>query len=268
MGRVTALYWKGDEPIAVSLAEMADGQWSWPGIESLPPGRIRLMLANSKERFDSLTAGRLPHWGLAAAYPATNTIILKTGGDLRRVLRHELAHLALHSVVQTVPLWFDEGYAARAAGEWHRLDALRVNWALATGRVPNLGEVASDLRGGAVRAEAAYAFATTAVLFLERLGGDRGLMPLISNLRSNSNFDLALRRTHALSLSQFEEMWRKELKGRYGWLLFLTSFGVFWTVVLIVFGWVWLARRKRDRERRRSLDDGWTVAPEEWGHDA
>src|SRR5206468_6567761 len=63
-------------------------------------------------------------------------------------LRHELAHLALRwHVRRHVPLWFEEGYAAVAAQEWDRLDALRLNWQLARGVHMNLDDVDRALRG-------------------------------------------------------------------------------------------------------------------------
>ena len=79
--------------------------------------------------WNSLTAGRAPSWGAAIAVPGARTILLRADeGDLSRTLRHELAHLALHEAVAVrVPLWFDEGYASWAAGEWDRLGTLELN---------------------------------------------------------------------------------------------------------------------------------------------
>jgi len=42
-------------------------------------------------------------------------------------------------------------------------------------------------------AEAGYALAATAVLLLQRWGGERGLAPLIANLPHAESFDAALR---------------------------------------------------------------------------
>ena len=159
----------------------------------------------------------MPEWGGGAAFPATRTIVLPTSGDPRQVLQHELAHLALRSVVERVPRWFDEGYAARAAGEWDRLQVLRVNWALLMGMTPTLRDVDAGLRGaGAARAQTSYSLATTAVLLLERMGGERGLGPLLSNLAETPDFDQALRVTYQVTLDQFEALWRRDLKKRYG----------------------------------------------------
>ncbi len=256
------VFWPGEESAATVLAEMADEIASWPGIPSATDRPIRVILAATDERFDSITRGRLPDWGGGAAFPGSNTIVLKLENNVRRVLQHELAHLVLHSRVRRVPLWFDEGYAARAAGEWGRLQALRVNWALLRGSTPTLRQLNGDLRAGAARAETAYALATTAVLLLERLGGDRGLEPLISNLSQSVDFDRTLRVTYQMTFGQFEELWRQELRRRYGWVLLFGSLSVFWSLLGLVLVSLWWWRKRRDRERRAALDEGWEVPPE------
>lgn len=267
VGRVTAVYWPGDAGVATALAELADRSVRWPGLSGTT-APVRLFVVPDQGRFDSLTAGRLPAWGAGAAFPGTNTIVLKLDGDPRRTVRHELAHLALHQAVRRVPLWLDEGYAAFAAGEWDRLDALQVNLALLRGKTPRLSELSAALRGSVSEADAAYALATSAVLFLDRLGRDRGLGPLFANLAATPELDRALRVTYGFSLSQFEMLWRADLRSRYGWLVILSSFGLLWSVVLAVVGVLWLVRRRRYRDRREALNEGWTVPADEWGTSA
>ncbi len=265
VGRVSVVYWEGTEGSATAIGEMADAMNTWPGISGPPAGPIRIILAPNDRMFDSLTAGRIPEWGAAATFPATRSIIVKPGPDFPRILRHELAHLALNAAARRVPRWFDEGYAARAAGEWDRLEALRLNFALLRGLVPSLREIDRALRGSyASEAEVSYALATSAVLFLERLGADRGLEPLIEQLGRTTDFDLALRTTYQITLGQFEELWRRDLKKRYGWLLFFTSFVVFWIFVALLLVALWSRRRLRDEGRREALNHGWVVPDDEW----
>lgn len=255
VGRVTAVYWGSDGALAAALAEFADQAGHWPGLPAPPRRPVRLLLARTPHRFDSLTAPGTPRWSEGVAFPGPNTIVLRLDGDPRPALRHELAHLALHEFVNAVPRWFDEGYAARAAGEWDRLDALRVNWALVRGGPPDLDSVSRALRGGADGARDAYALATTAVLALERLGGAEGLTPLLRALSSRQrDLDQALRVAHGLTLDQFESRWQKDLKSRYGWAVYLTSLGMFWGIVAIFLVALWTVRRRRDAERRAALD--------------
>jgi len=269
VGRVSAVFWPGGESIATALAEMADQPRDWPGIADSSTAPIRLVFADTRERFDSMTGGRMPSWTAAATFPATRTIVLQRTPELPRVLRHELAHLALHTVVRRVPRWFDEGYAAYAAGEWDRLEALRVNLALLRRSAPTLADLDRAIReGGASQAEASYAMATTAVLLLERLGRGQGLAPLLRNLQRTADFDLALRATYQLTSLQFEEQWQHELRRRYGWLFVLSSLTLFWAFAGLLLVVLWARRRKLTRGRRAALDEGWSVPEEQWNIDS
>ncbi|MFQ5703084.1 MAG: peptidase MA family metallohydrolase [Gemmatimonadales bacterium] len=262
VGRVRAIYWPQQETAAMALAEMADAMRPWPGLPNRGRRPVRLIVAPDAAKFDSLTKGRVPEWGAGAAFPASNTIVVRLTGDVMRVLRHEMAHLALRESVRRAPLWFDEGYAARAAEEWSRLDVLRVNWALLTGAAPSLSRLNGDLRGDEARAETAYALATTAVLLLERLGGKRGLAPLIENLGETRDLDRALRVTNQMTLGQFEALWQRDLHKRYGWALVFGSMGIFWAVVGLALASLWGWRRRRYHQRRLDLDEGWAVPGE------
>ena len=265
VGEVRAVYWQDDAVLATALAEYADRAGPWPGVPPLPGFPITLFVTRSDARFDSLTRGRLPAWTGAAAFPQSNTIVLKVAGDPFRTLRHELAHLVLARVAPRAPLWFAEGYAGLAAGEWGALAALDVNWRLARDRPPGYAELDGELRAGPSHARAGYALATAAVLYLQRLGGERGLAPLIAAMAEMPTFDAAVRRTHQVSLEGLETRWRRDLRRRYGWVLVLTSFSAFWGLTGLAVGVIWWRRRRRDRVRRDALDLGWEVPPDDGG---
>jgi hypothetical protein len=268
VGDAVAVYWRGHEGLAAALAEAADRAGPWPGLaDSIRPA-VRILVAGSPHQFDSLVAGRLPAWGAGAAFPGMKTVVVLAGREPFRVLRHELAHVALHTVVRQVPLWLDEGYASRAAGEWSRLAALRLNWIVAVGRIPTLSGLAAELRSNAARAEVGYALATSAVLLLERMGGERGLQPLFAALAATGDLDRALRQANQVSLDQFERRWREDLRGRFGWLALAGSFTALWAVVLALAGGLWLHRRRRLAERRAALEIGWPAPPDETGTSA
>jgi hypothetical protein len=159
-------------------------------------------------------------------------------------------------VGRRAPLWFEEGYAAVAAGEWDRLDALRLNWELARGVRMNLDEVDRALRGDRGDAAAAYALATTAVLLLHRWGGTRGLDPLVANLTTEPTFEGALRATYHVTEGDFEQRWQRDLASRYGWLSWGAAMGFFWLSIGALLAALVVWRRRRDRARRAALDDG------------
>ena len=256
---MTAIAWPGQQRLATALAEMADGARDFPGIGRIPGDRpIRLILVPTRERYDSLTRGRLPLWSEGAAFPDAGTIVLLTDRPSDRpviALRHELAHLALRwHVKRHIPLWFEEGYAAVAAQEWDRLDALRLNWQLARGVRMDLDDIDRALRGPSADAETGYALATTAVLLLQRWGGQRGLGPLLANLPGAESFDAALRETYHITEGDFELRWQKDLGSRYGWLSWLAAMGFFWLAIGTLLVALILMRRKRDRRKRAALE--------------
>jgi hypothetical protein len=258
VGRVTAVAWPSQEGLATSLAELADRARGFPGIGPLPDRPIRVILAPTREQYDSLTRSRLPLWSEGAAFPDAGTIVLLTvrPSDRPTALRHELAHLALrwHVGRRQIPLWFEEGYAAVAAQEWDRLDALRLNWQLARGVRMDLDDVDRALRGVRGDAETGYALAATAVLLLQRWGGDRGLGPLLANLPQAESFDAALRATYHVTEGDFELRWQRDVASRYGWLSWLAAMGFFWLAIGAFLVALLVFRRKRDRRKRAALE--------------
>jgi len=255
--------------LAVAIAEAADRSRDFPGIGPLPDRPIRIILAPTREKYDSLTRGRLPLWSEGAAFPDMGTIVLLADGPSGRpavTLRHELAHLALRwHVGRRAPLWFEEGYAAVAAREWDRFDALRLNWQLARGVRMDLADVDRALRGARGDAEAGYALAATAVLLLQRWGGERGLEPLLANLAQAESFDAALRATYHLTEGDFEQRWQRDVGSRYGWFSWVTAMGFFWLAVGSLLVALVVLRRRRDRAKRAALESEDTQILDELG---
>ena len=263
VGQVTAVAWPGQVDLAIQLAEQAGRPFEWPGLGRVAPGPMRLVLVPDARRLDSLTRGRAPRWGAAVALPGTRTIVIRAdGGDLPRTLRHELAHLALHQRIPgRVPLWFDEGYAGWAAGEWERLGVLELNLAVARGALPGLRALDGALRASETGAGAAYALAYSAVSELARRNPSGSLAPLLGRLAGGEDFDAAVLATTGLSLDRFEEGWQRSVRRRYGLVTWLLAGGGWLLVAVAVLGLVHF-RRRADRPRREALDQGWEVEPE------
>ncbi|HZI74642.1 MAG TPA: hypothetical protein VFD73_11620, partial [Gemmatimonadales bacterium] len=197
------------------------------------------------------------------ALPGSRTIMLRADlEDLYRTLRHELAHLVLHQAVTVrVPLWFDEGYAAWAAGEWDRLGTLELNLAVVRGAVPDLEGLDGALRGSATTADVSYALAVSAVLELARRNPSHSLGPLLQRLSAGEDFEAGVRVTTGLTLSEFEREWQRSLRKRYSLGIWLMAGGG-WGILAFA---AWLLQRRRklaDRARRAALDEGWEIPPE------
>jgi len=260
---VTVVAWPAQLRLAVELARESDRPAEWPGLGRRSPEPFRLVIVPDARRMDSLTGGRAPKWGAAVALPEPRTIVLRADAeDLARTLRHELAHLALHQEVRVrVPLWFDEGYAGWAAGEWDRLTRLELNLAVARGALPSLSALDGALRAEANTADAAYALAVSAVSELARRNPTGTLRPLLQRLKDGTSFEAAVLATTGLTLDRFEEQWQQAVRRRYSLITWLLAGGGWLLVALGVLGLLHF-RRRADRGRRAALDEGWVVEPE------
>ncbi len=260
--------WPAQRSLASELAARASRTTEWPGLGQRTPGPLRLIIVPEGRYLDSLTSGRAPSWGAAVALPGSRTILLRADqGNLYTTLRHELAHLALHQAVKSrVPLWFDEGYASWAAGEWDRLGALDLNLAVVRGAVPDLTDLDGALRGSAPSADAAYALSVSAVTELARRNPSGTLEPLLSRLMAGEDFDASVRATTGLTMSQFGTEWRRSVRQRYSLLTWLMAGGG-WGVLAVALWALVRARRRADLPRRAALDEGWEVAETTGGNE-
>lgn len=255
--------WPGESAQAVGLAEMADRPARWPGLGYRNAGPLRLVLVPDQATLAKVSAGRAPAWGVGLAFPASRTIMLRTDQpDLRQTLRHELAHLVLHRTIRSrVPLWFDEGYAAVASGEWDRMDALRLSWIVLRRDLPDFRELDGALRGSSATAEKAYTLAMSAVLELARRNPAGTLDSLMARLERGEDFPHAVQGSTGLPLVVFENDWIHAIRRRYNVVIWFSA-GGFWLLVSLAVGLVWYLRRRADRPRRQALDQGWVI-PEE-----
>jgi hypothetical protein len=265
VGPVTAVAWPEHRELARSLAEVAARPVDWPGLGRTVPSPLSLIVAPDRAALDSVTGRRAPGWGVGFANPASRTILLRADSpDVHRTLRHELAHLALHDRVHVrLPLWFDEGFAGWAAGEWSRLGGLELNLAVARGAVPELRELDGELRRSAASVGPAYALAMSAVLELARRHPEGRIDPLLARLAAGEEFGAAVRATTGLPLAGFEDAWRRSVRSRYTIATWLVAGGA-WAFVAAGVLAVGVWRRRRDRVRRAALDEGWPLPePEE-----
>ena len=263
VGQVTAVAWPQQLELATGLARKASDSADWPGLGRHAPGALQLIVVPDGRRLDSLTRGKAPSWGAAVALPSARVILLRADADdIYATLRHELAHLALHQAVRVrVPLWFDEGYAAWAAGEWERLGSLELNLAVVRGAVPDLRSLDGALRGSATTADAAYALAVSAVTELARRNPSGSIAPLLARLRAGHDFEASVLETTGLTIPQFEREWQRRLRQRYSLATWLLAGGGWGTIALVLWVLVRL-RRRADRSRRAALDEGWELPPE------
>ena len=158
-GRFTIVAYKTDELLAKSLLASAVARDTFPGLPR-PTQRVVIAIAPDHRRFREWIGPTAPEWGAAVAFPESSRIVMQgqdagsDAGDPVEVLRHELAHLALHEALGDLPpRWFDEGYASYAANEVARDAVLGANLALLFRGMPPLDSLDAGFAGGSLRAE-------------------------------------------------------------------------------------------------------------------
>jgi hypothetical protein len=141
----------------------------------------------------------LPEWAAGAARPDEGTIVLMLGGrsgrhNVPRVMKHELAHLAVHDAAGgvRVPRWFDEGTARVLAGE-HADDD---NRALARARIAglrfDLDALSASFPADSEGAARAYAISGRAITLLVEKHGSDVLARILSQVRAGERFEIAM----------------------------------------------------------------------------
>jgi hypothetical protein len=258
-GRFTFAFAPHDATLARSLLAHAAANDSFPWLPR-PSSRVLIVIAPDRRRFGELIGPHAPEYGAAIAVPSEQRIVMQgsragsDAGNPTQVLRHELAHLVLHEKMGDLPpRWFDEGYASVSAGEWGREEVIATNLALAWRGFPSLDALDSAFYGGATRASAAYALAHRAVAELASLDRERGLGLFFPYWRDERRLDAAIRRAFGETQGAFEEQWRRATRRRYGALAIFADLTVGAVILLIVLVPLHLSRRRRNRERLKTM---------------
>jgi hypothetical protein len=259
-GRFTVLHEASDAVLARALLRAAQANDSFPGLPR-PQQRVVIAVAPTPALFREWVGDAFPEWGAAAAFPASQRIVMQgagsggsRAGDPLVVLRHELAHLALAEALGDLPpRWFDEGYASLAAGEWGREEVLATNIALVWRGPRTFAELDAMFSGGDQAATGAYALAHRAVAELAALDPARGLSLFFRYWQDGGSLDLALRQAYGLTTEGYEAHWVRRTQRRYGALALAGDFAAALGLLFVGLLPVFLRRRRRERRRLEAL---------------
>ena len=258
-GRFTIFAYPSDRQLAQSLLTAAVQRDTFPGLPR-PTRQVVIAVAPDRPRFRAWIGPSAPEWGSAVAFPDSSRIVMQgrtagsDAGDPMVVLRHELAHLALHEAMgELPPRWFDEGYASYAANEVARDAVLGANLALLFRGMPPLDSLDAGFAGGSLRAEGSYALAYRAVAELAARDPDRGLTLFFQYWKETQRFDLAVRRAYGITQAQFEAIWHSRTRRRYGGLALFADLSIAAAVTLFLVLPFYIIRKRRDRLRMAAL---------------
>jgi len=169
--------------------------------------------------------------------------------DLGEVFRHELAHVALHDALngQSVPRWFNEGFAVFASGEssYTRMKTLLMS--TVGGSLIPLRDLERSFPNDETKAQVAYAEAVDVLRFLVRREDIHRFRALVSELREGQSFEQAVLDAYAVDLATLELEWRDDASRRYTLMPILLSGTFFWVIALALAVWAWRRRKRRDK---------------------
>ena len=258
-GRFTVVAEARDARLARTLLTAAQANDSFPGLPR-PRAHVLIAVAPNADRFRQWVGPHAPEWGAAIAIPDEQRLVLQGGragsdaGDPVVVLRHELAHLALHEHMGRLPpRWFDEGYASVAAGEWNRDDAFETSLTMVWRPLPSLDWLEAGFDAGATEATWSYAIAYRVVSELQALDPTRGLANFLNDWKSTGSMEKGLRQAYGMTGEQFEKHWAARTRSRYGALALVTNvsavFGLFGVLLLPLY----IGKRRRDRRKLEAM---------------
>lgn len=258
-GRFTAVAAAHDERLARSLLSAAIRSDTFPGIPR-PSRHVLIAVAPDAATFRRWVGPGAPEWGAAIAIPALQRVVMQgsraasDAGDPLIVLRHELAHLALHEAMGDLPTrWFDEGYASYAAGEWDREQAFETAWALMWRTMPGIDSLDNGFYADADDATYAYALSYRAVAELAALDPRNGLTNLLVEWKRTASFERGLRAAYAMTGEAFDRHWQGRTRRQYGALALAANLSLTLGFFSLLLGPLFIGRRRRDRKRLEAM---------------
>jgi len=258
-GRFTVVAGRRDERMARALLASAVANDRFPGLKP-PVARVLIAVAPDPEAFRAWVGPFAPEWGAAIAFSDQQRIIMQgsyagsDAGDPLVVLRHELAHLALHEQLGSRPSrWFDEGYASVAAGEFSREQVFETTLGMVWRTLPSFEALEDGFRGGGMEASWSYAMAHRIVSEMRELGGDAGLARFFSEWEGTNSFEKAVRSSYGMTGEALEKHWQSQTRRRYGALALVTNVSAVVGVLALALVPLVIQRRKRDRARLEAM---------------
>ena len=254
-GRFTVVAESRDQRLARSLLAAAQAIDTFPGLPR-PREHVLIAIAPDAQRFRAWVGPNTPEWGAAIAIPDEHRIVMQgsaapsDAGDPLVVLRHELAHLALHETMGPLPSrWFDEGYASFAAGEWSREEALETSFGLVWRTLPSRDSLESGFSLGTSRAQFSYAISQRVVAELAALDPENGLRNFFAYWKESGSFEVAVRRAYGLTSAQFDQYWQQRTRRQFGVLSVAANLSLISGVFGLLLGPLFYLRRQRYKKK-------------------
>jgi len=222
--------------------------------------RITIHIVESRDKFNEMTRGALPDWGIGCAIPTQDMIVIISPKTMEydrpfsEIVRHEWAHIALRHRVGNgyLPRFLDEGFAMTFANQWNTSYAITLAKSGLTGSWFSLTKIDKVNFFNTSEAQIAYAQSFQAVqYFLETYGGE-AFHILLDKLRDGATLDTALRESIGAGIQTFETEFNNYLRKHYSWWVIFTDMSIIWIglALLIVIGFLIKRKKGQDTVKR------------------
>lgn len=194
---------------------------------------------------------------VAYAVPEMNLIVLDTSKvyakpfSLKSTLKHELCHLLLHSIIETLPRWFEEGICQWASEGIAELlvegNEKALQKATVSGRLISIRDLHRFPPDNLILA---YEESKSIIEYIEKEFGRQGILRVLENLKEGYSLDKSLQRGISITTSELEVQWQAYLKRKHTWFSYLSRniYGILFLIgaLATVFGFMRLLKRKKE----------------------
>lgn len=202
----------------------------------------------------------MPRWVAGVAHSSSGEIMIARHGpdgartNLEALLKHELAHVALHRATggAEVPRWFHEGMAEATEGGISLTSSQTLAGMVFGPGVPNFDELEKLFYASPREVSSAYAASRDFIQFLrehrrpDQEGTKYGenVRQLLTEMKAGHTFEASFIRVYGVGLTELGVKWRQGLPGRFVWYPLVAGgtlpFALVFPLVIVA----WFRRRR------------------------
>ncbi len=148
---------------------------------------------------------------------------------LENTLKHELCHLLLHRQIpgENLPRWLDEGIAQWMSDGVSEILGGRktdiLSRAVLAGEALYFHNINYGFHQRGERLRIAYAASRDIVLYIHDQFGEKKLFSLLEALKRGESFPDAVHQSLSVSLKELETRWRRHLRDKTTWLMYMAA---------------------------------------------
>jgi hypothetical protein len=225
-----------------------------------------VLITENRDRFIAELGPGFPDWGVGAAQPYSNRIILQAPGSRPldepyvQIVGHEYGHIYLHRLAggpADIPRWFDEGFAMFAGFDWSLESFVRLGRAVVADNLLSLKELEDVNRFQAEKAALAYTESFAAFEFLQENYGRDAVVNLTKAFGRGLTPDQAFWQVLGIGYPEFAAAFQDSVRRRYNLVSLFADTGLIWALLAVFIIAAWLIKKKRAKqiERRWRIED-------------